>query len=67
LRHLGRSVNAELRRKRLEYCRRLLVTTSLPIADIAPQCGFVSAAYLGSVFREAFGTTPHKWRTAAST
>lgn len=63
---LGRSVNAELRRKRLEQCCHLLKTTDLPVADVAPLTGFCSAGYLNKVFRQAFGTTPRKWRVAST-
>ncbi|MBT3294491.1 MAG: substrate-binding domain-containing protein [Verrucomicrobia bacterium] len=62
---LGRSVNAELRRKRLEHCCQLLKTTDLPIADVAPLSGFSSAGYLNKVFRAAFETTPRQWRVSA--
>ncbi len=65
-RQLERSVNDELRRKRLERCCHLLKTTDLPVADVAPLCGFTSASYLVKVFRNAFGTTPKKWRAPAA-
>jgi len=62
---LGRSINAELRRKRLEVCCKLLKTTDLPIIDLAPRTGFRSADFLHVSFRKTFGMTPLKWRVAA--
>lgn len=59
---LGCGINAELHRRRLEFCCELLSTTDLTIADLAPRTGFRSADYLYASFRRAFGITPRKWR-----
>jgi len=64
-RELGRGVNAELRRRRLERCCELLKTTDTLIVDLAPLVGFRSADYLHAAFRRAYGTTPRRWRLAA--
>ena len=44
--HLHRGVNAELRRKRLEVFRDLLISTELPIAELAPMVGFGTMVHL---------------------
>jgi len=62
---LGRGVNAELRRRRLELFCELLKTTTTPIVDLVPRVGFRSADYLHSAFKRAYGTTPRRWRLAA--
>ncbi|MBT7067363.1 MAG: substrate-binding domain-containing protein [Verrucomicrobia bacterium] len=59
---VGRGVNAELRRRRLEQCCRLLETTDIPIADIVPMIGFRSQAYLHAAFRRKHGMTPRQYR-----
>lgn len=59
---LGRGINEEMRRKRLEETQRLLRTTDRSIADIAPMVGFRSTAYLHRAFRAAFGLTPRRYR-----
>ncbi|MFU8779808.1 MAG: substrate-binding domain-containing protein [Kiritimatiellia bacterium] len=64
---LGRTVNEELRRKRMEEGRRLLRTTDAAIADIVPMIGFRSTAYFHNIFRKSFGTTPLKYRREART
>ena len=60
--HLGRGINAELRRKRLERCCEVLRSTTISITDLAPRLGFRSADYLHSSFRQAFGMTPRTYR-----
>ena len=60
--HLGRGINEELIRKRLERCRELLKTTDQPIARIAGQIGFRSGEYLHTVFARAYGMTPRQYR-----
>jgi transcriptional regulator GlxA family with amidase domain len=59
---LDRGVNEELRRKRLEEARQLLISTDLTIAKIAPLVGFRSTTYLHRTFRAAFGMTPAQYR-----
>ncbi len=59
---IGRSINAELRRRRLEQCCHLLETTEIPIADIVPMIGFRSQAYLHAAFRRTHGMTPRQYR-----
>jgi len=62
--HLGRSVNVELRRKRLEQLKLLLRTTDTNITDLAPLVGFRSTQYLHRAFRAAFGMSPKQYRNA---
>lgn len=59
---IGRSVNEELLRKRLERCRELLLSTDLPMVDIAPRIGFLSKNYLHRAFRRHFGCSPKEFR-----
>jgi LacI family transcriptional regulator len=59
---IGRSVNDELLRKRLERCRELLLSTKLPMTDIAPQIGLLSKNYLHRAFRKHFGCSPKEFR-----
>lgn len=61
---IGRSVNAELLRKRLEHCRHLLLSTRQTLVEIAPQLGFLSTNYLHRAFRKQFGCTPKQFRAA---
>lgn len=59
---LGRGINVELRRKRLETARELLRMTDRSIAGIAEAVGFGSVNYLHRAFRREFGMTPRQYR-----
>lgn len=61
---LHRGINAELLRKRLEACCRLLTTTDLILPEVAKRTGFNSTVYLHRAFRKAFGMTPAAYRKA---
>lgn len=62
---LGRSPAAEIRRVRIERARDLLATTDLAIPRVARACGFGTGEYLATVFRQATGLSPLKYRAAA--
>lgn len=47
---------------RLEHARRLLVETTLPIALIAEQSGFVDASYFSRRFKRKFALLPSEFR-----
>lgn len=61
-RHLGRSVNAELSRKRLERCTELLRSSDLSISQIALATGFATRTYLHRTFQKEHGMTPRQYR-----
>ncbi len=48
--------------KRIDLAQKLLMTTSLSLADIAAQVGFSDQAHLTKVFRQVAGETPAAWR-----
>lgn len=62
---LGRSVVNELRRKRLQETKRLLLETDLMVADIAAQTGFRSESLLYRAFRSKFKMTPRQYRLSS--
>ena len=62
-RHLSRSVNQVLLRRRLERCRELLLSTDLPLEDIAPRVGVLSRSYLHRTFRKRYGCSPQEMRS----
>jgi len=59
---LGRSPQAEIQRVHLQRARMLLAETDLPMQEVARRSGFKNADRLASVFREAEGTTPTRYR-----
>lgn len=51
-----------IRAARVMRARHLLTTTSLPMQEIAYQCGFETANYFSRVFRQAVGQSPTEYR-----
>ncbi|MEH2488545.1 AraC family transcriptional regulator [Bradyrhizobium sp. AZCC 2230] len=47
---------------RIALAKRLLLTTELPIAEIALLCGFSDQPHLTRVFGRAVGVPPYTWR-----
>jgi LacI family transcriptional regulator len=63
---LGRTPAEEIRRVRLERAKHLLASTDLAVPRVAAACGFGTGEYLATVFRQAVGMTPLKYRAAAA-
>lgn len=59
---LGRGINAELQRRRLEKACELLRRTDWPIQDIAKYLKYSSNRYFGDAFRHAFAISPGQYR-----
>ncbi len=51
-------------RYRAKKVRDLLMTTDMPLAKIAVDCGFANQAHLTSVFKRFFGKTPKAYKKA---
>lgn len=58
----GKSVLQELSAARLEHAKKLLSKTSLPISEIAMQCGHRFPVHFRNAFRNATGLNPLAWR-----
>jgi LacI family transcriptional regulator len=56
--HVGRTPSEELRHARIETAKRLLQTTSLPLIDIALECGYGGQSQFNRDFKRATGSTP---------
>ena len=59
---VGHSISEEIRRAHVERAKQLLITTELPMAQVAAACGFVSATRLGIVFQSEVGESPSDFR-----
>ena len=60
---LGVSVQTQLGRLRIAEAKRLLASTSLPLADVARRSGFSSPRYFAQAFRAAEGRSPSAFRS----
>ena len=54
--------NEFLTKTRLNAAQNLLISTDLPIIEIAGQCGFGSQSYFSYSFKHHFGETPNQFR-----
>ena len=63
---VGRSVNNEIVRLRLNRAVELLSGTELTLKAIAHKAGFGTTTYMGVVFRQRLGRTPGSYRHSAA-
>jgi len=63
----GTSVQSAIADLRLKKAQRLLDSTRLTLAEIAPRCGFSTPQYLIKSFTKKFGCPPATWRSAQQT
>ncbi len=59
---VGHSIRDDIVLARLAEARRLIGTTELPLKQVARRTGFNSVAYMTTMFRRRFGTTPALYR-----
>jgi AraC-type DNA-binding domain-containing proteins len=57
----GDSVFAFLLEYKLAYARKLLLTHTHSIADVASRVGYSTASHFIAAFKKKFGTTPKKY------
>lgn len=60
---LGRTIQQEIRRSRIERAKRILLATDLAIPQVASRCGFAYAHHFDRVFRRETGATPTEFRS----
>lgn len=51
-------------RQRIQRAQEILLTTSLPLVEVALSVGFQTQAHFTTVFRRLLGETPGRWRHA---
>lgn len=61
-RYRDTSVGESIRAVRLRQAIRSLVSSKMPLCEIATACGFHDQAHMGRVFREATGISPGAYR-----
>jgi AraC family transcriptional regulator len=60
----GRTPHHWLVEQRVEHAKQLLVTSALPLAEIAATCGFADQSHFTRVFSQLVGSGPGAWRRA---
>ena len=61
---VGRSINAEIVRLRINRAIELLTETELELKVVARRAGFGTQSYMNAVFKERLGKTPGSFRKA---
>jgi AraC-like DNA-binding protein len=61
----GRSLIDHLTAVRVARARDLLAHSTLPLDQVARQCGYATGRHLSAVFRRAVGSAPGEWRRRA--
>jgi LacI family transcriptional regulator len=56
------SLHQEIHDYKFKQAENLLITTSLPIQEIAEMCGYPSLQYMYAVFKKSLGITPKDYR-----
>jgi LacI family transcriptional regulator len=59
---LGRTPGEELRRLRLRRACKLLLETTMPMVEIAANCGMSSLSYFSQAFKKQFDMPPTEYR-----
>lgn len=62
--HTGLPPHRFHRAKRLAFAAELLRTTTLPVKDVAAECGFLDSKYFLVLFKKEYGLSPGKFRAA---
>lgn len=63
--NVGQSPYQYLLSKKLSFAKKLLLTTVLPVAEIAQRAGFASQSHFGAAFKKETGKTPLEFRKEA--
>ena len=51
-------------RRRMERAQGLMLSTDIPLSQIALDCGFADQAHFSRLFRRVVGESPRVWRRA---
>lgn len=60
--YTGQTPHKYLLQTRITAAKHYLLTTDIPISEIADMCGFSSFSYFDYQFKKQVGMTPHKYR-----
>ena len=67
LKETGENYSVFCMRQKIEWAKKLLVRTDLPVAQISDELGFTEPSYFIKVFRKYEGVTPSYFRNTAET
>lgn len=59
---MGKTPQQWLTHQRIEKAMHLMLTSDLPLKDVAARCGFADQSHFTRVFSRSIGATPASWR-----
>ena len=59
---VGHAPHEYLIRRRIERAQQLMLSTDMPLCQIAAECGLADQSHLSRLFRRVVGETPAAWR-----
>lgn len=60
--YMGQTLFDFITRQKVEYAKSLIITSRLPLAEIAERCGFADYNYFSRVFKNITGITASQYR-----
>ncbi len=58
----GLTIVEYITKKRMQLAEKLLITTEMPLREVASMTGFVDVEYFSRTFKKHHGTSPAAWR-----
>ncbi len=60
--HTQEAPSVHIQRRRLQHAQKLMQDTTLPLAQIAFDCGYNDSNYFSRIFKKTFNLTPSEWQ-----
>ena len=61
---MGMNLREYINQIRVEEAKRLLLSTNLPVSEVAGMAGYENISYFSTVFRKRTGMSPVDWRNS---
>jgi len=61
--NMNMNLREYINKLRIEEAKRLLLSTALPVSEIASQVGYYNISYFSTVFHKLVGVSPYDWRS----